>query len=73
MNKYNIIELSYPEQESYNDNDIVFWKKGNSVDGYWYKAECPNLHCIELGDTKDEAVTNVITMLETFPEDYYKD
>jgi len=63
-NKYNIFELSWPESEIYNDNDIVWWRKGNDVDGYWYKAECPNLYIIELGDTLEECIQNVINKIE---------
>lgn len=58
--RFNIFELGWPEPTSYDDNDIVWWKKGNETDGFWFKAECPNREVIELGNTMDEAIDKVI-------------
>lgn len=61
--KYNIFELTWPEPPSFNRLDIVWWKKGIDPE-YWYKAESPVFGIICLGDTKEEAVNNVIKELE---------
>lgn len=54
------MELTFPEPNKYSDYDIIWWKKGNEIDGFWYKAESPAFKIICLGDTIDEAVNQVI-------------
>ena len=61
--KYNIFELTWPEPSIFNELDIVWWKKGIEP-SIWYKAESPMFGIICLGDTKEEAVNNVIKELE---------
>lgn len=61
--KFNIFELQFPEPPKYSDYDIVWWKKGNEKDGFWYKAESPAFKIICLGDSIEEATNNVIKKL----------
>lgn len=60
MTEFNIYELQFPEPSWYSDYDIIWWKKGNEKDGYWYKAESPAFKIICIGDTVDKAVNAVI-------------
>lgn len=43
---------------------IVWWKKGNESDGYWFKGELlcrqfPNGEVVALGDTLDTLIDNL--------------
>lgn len=43
---------------------IVWWKKGNETDGYWFKGELlcrqfPNGEVVALGDTLDILIDNL--------------
>ena len=65
---YNIFELPEPLPCSYMDHDVVWWRKGNETDGYFYKAERPNFGAIAFGKTSEEAAWNAI--FESFLPEY---
>lgn len=52
--KYKISELQYPEPE-YSYKDLVWFRKGNEKDGYWYKMQSPIFEQETIGSSVDEA------------------
>lgn len=64
MSKYNIFKLPWPEPASYDDADIVWWRKGDETNGLWYKGEAPNYKIIALGDTVEELTARIISEVE---------